>query len=97
MKKSKTPRNMAIISAYNCDGTAIVENTMTLDDYYGSSCEVIDSTAYRVSRGIESICGLLYNSKGILFQEFMNRYGKDGTYLGATIKYDDGAVVEFKP
>jgi len=92
--KSKNPKSVAQLEAYSVDGSVVSREDIPLMRYYEDSHESIDSSAYRKERGIVRITGRLYDSKGILVQEFENEYGRDGAYKKGRAKFEDGTVQE---
>jgi hypothetical protein len=94
MTKPKKKRAVAVLAAQASDGTEVERHELSLEEYYQGLHELIDRGEYRSKRGITFIEGTLYDPSGKVFQEFRNRYGKDGRYLGGRTVHADGTVNE---
>lgn len=70
------------------------QHELSLEDYYQGLHELIDSDDYRATRGIVLIEGELFDPAGNRAQEFRNRYGEDGAYVGGKTVFADGTVNE---
>jgi hypothetical protein len=87
-------REVAVLVAQAANGTEVERHELSLEEYYEGLHKLIDSGAYRSGRGIAFIEGKLYDPSGKIFQEFRNRYGRDGEYLGGRTVHADGTVDE---
>ncbi|MHB8956724.1 MAG: hypothetical protein ACYC4U_27500 [Pirellulaceae bacterium] len=90
----KAAEGRIILIAETLDGTVVEQYEVSYDDYYGGRIPVVDSNAYRVSKGIRRLKGEVYLSSGTLQQTFDNRYSDDGRYAGGRTVHDDGTVIE---
>ncbi len=87
------PKDKAILTGYNSSGISVFHKKMTLYDYYEKLHDIIDSDEYRAQRKIITLKGQLYDSGGVLIQEFENRYTAAGKYIGGATRHEDGTVV----
>jgi hypothetical protein len=85
---------MAILTARGRDGQVVEHVELTLEDYYQGLHDLIDNDEYRSVRCIVLIEGELFDPDGKLDQEFRNRYGEDGAYIGGRTVFADGTVNE---
>jgi hypothetical protein len=85
---------MAILTARSRDGKVVEQVELSLEDYYQGLHDLIDSNEYRSARAIVLIEGELFDPDGRLDQEFRNRYGEDGAYIGGRTVFADGIVNE---
>ena len=94
MPKARTKKEVAELQAFDTDGVLLEEITLSLEEYYEGSNELIDSEEYRASHGVAVIKGKLFDPSGKLDQEFSNRYSTSGAYVGGRTVYADGTVNE---
>jgi hypothetical protein len=94
MPSKKKKREVAVLVARASNGTEVERLELSLEEYYEGLHKLIDSGGYRADRGIAFIEGTLYDPSGEILQEFRNRYGRDGKYLGGRAVHADGTVNE---
>jgi hypothetical protein len=87
-------RGTVLLSAFTESHETILEETLTIDDYYENSSPMIDDNEFRKQHNIRFIHGRIYDYDGKLDQEFNNEYGKDGAYLRSRIVHADGTIIE---
>jgi hypothetical protein len=94
MPGTKRKREVALLVAHASNGTEVERHELSLEEYYQGLHKLLDSGEYRSNHGIAFIEGKLYDPSGKIFQEFRNRYGSDGAYLGGRTVHADGTVNE---
>lgn len=67
---------------------------MSFERYYEDLHDLIDSPAYIKEKKIVRLEGEIYDSKGTLQQEFLNRYSRLGRRSGGWARFDDGTIQE---
>jgi hypothetical protein len=87
-------KSVAILRAFNANGTLVCEERLILDDYYDESHPLIDKNAYRKKLGVRKIRGILYGEDGRAIQDFENIYSENGDYLHGKTAHEDGTVTE---
>lgn len=92
--KTSPKHDVAILVARARDGAEIERAEMPPERYYEQLHEMLDSSEYRVKRGIVVIEGQLIDHSGDVFQEFRNRYSELGRYEGGRTVHSDGTVNE---
>jgi hypothetical protein len=100
MNRSRTPRkatkkkqkSVVHLQAFGADGTRILSESMSFADYYDKGNELIDSSSFRSARSVVKVHGEVYNSKGVLVEDFWNEYSITGERTGGTVTYEDGAT-----
>jgi hypothetical protein len=93
MSNKEIKKNEVNILGFDESGTVIERITISYDDYYESSLEIIDSNDYRSKNRIFSIKGEVYDHSGELEQGFENRYDKNGKYVGGRVVHSDGTII----
>ena len=78
--KKKKPKSVAELIAYDNGGQELLKQSIPFEKYYEGINELIDSSAFRKARGIVRVIGKVYDSRGVLVQNFENEYGSDGSY-----------------
>ena len=94
MPGKQRTREVALLVAQASNGTEVERHELSLEEYYEGLHKLLDSGEYRSARGIAFVEGKLYEPSGKIFQEFRNRYGSDGKYLGGRAVHADGTVNE---
>jgi hypothetical protein len=94
MRRKNQKKNEVNIIGFDEDGNIIDDITITYDEYYESSLEIIDSNEYRSRSGVVLIKGAVYDHSGQLDQEFENRYNQNGEYIGGRVVHSDGTIIE---
>jgi hypothetical protein len=88
-------RGVAVITAFDASGGLVLEQEISVADYYEELHPVIDDdAAFRMQRHVRIVIGKIYAPDGRLDQEFRNEYDVDGAYIRSRIAYADGTVVE---
>jgi hypothetical protein len=93
MATKKSPRNLALIIAFDANGNVELELELPIDDYYDEGVEVLDSSAARVKGGVRIIKGELYTHKGFS-ERFENHYDTRGKLILTRSVFDDGTSNE---
>jgi hypothetical protein len=92
--KKRVPKSVAQLIAYDAEGKKVLQRNMSLEKFYEGLDELIDSNDYRRERGIVRVSGKLYDSRGVLVQDFENQYGTDGKYRRGRAQFENGTVQE---
>ncbi len=93
-KNKSGPRGVVLLAGYDADGNAVVEQTLSVVDYYEELHPIIDDRAFLVQHGIRSVAGKIYDYDDKLDQQFKTEYDSAGTYVGSRIIVADGTVQE---
>lgn len=89
------PRGMVLFSAFNESGELVLEQALSVVDYYEEFHPILDDdNEFRRERGIRLLNGKIYDYDGNLDQEFDNEYDKHGAYVGGRARHADGTIVE---
>lgn len=94
MPKRTGKRNCVELIAYDWNGRIVIEEAISLDDYYEESHPAIDSNEFRMQRGIAKLTGTIYAPSGDVDERFENVYSSSGAYLHGKVIEADGTVVE---
>ncbi len=92
-RKRGRPGQVLLI-AFDEEGRTVEELELPFETYYERSCELIDSSDYRVKKGIHSAKGEVYDLDGRLEQNFENRYSAKGTVQSSRTVHSVGQVTE---
>ena len=91
-RRRKKPRSVVLIKGYNALNQLVLEETLSWDEYYEETGHIIDDTDRIRELGIVRIKGELFDSDGVLAQEFETKYDGQGKYIGGTSRFADGTV-----
>lgn len=69
-RRRKKPRSVVFIKGYNALNQLVLEETLSWDEYYEETGHIIDDTDRIRELGIVRIKGELFDSDGVLAQEF---------------------------
>lgn len=90
-----SPKGEVILAGSDKDHRTILEERISVTDYYDSLHPILDDDAdFRRKRGIRFVSGTIYNYDGKIDQEFTNFYGEDGAYIRSQIRFADATVLE---
>lgn len=92
--RPKPIRSRVILSAFGKDGEVIEAADISYDDYYGGMSDLVDSSDYRAKRGIRSVKGKIFGSRGNMQQDFEIDYDERGQYVRSRTVHEDGTVIE---
>ncbi len=87
-------RGIALLSAFNTRRELILEETLTIDNYYEDKHPMIDDDDFRKHHHIRFINGRIYDYDGKLGQEFNNEYDEEGAYIRGRAVHADGTIIE---
>ena len=94
-QKEKKPRNVVFLTAYEANGEVVLEQTLSLEDYYEELHKLVDDSHFRKEQGIVRLIGKIYDFQGKLVQEFETKYSTStGDYLHNKARFEDGTVTE---
>jgi len=94
MKSKEKRRSVALLQASDLGDVLVERIEMSLESYYDELHPVVDSHEYRAARGVRRLKGWLYDSGGVVVQEFENEYDVKGSLTRSREMHDDGTVVE---
>lgn len=97
MKKSQPksqPRGKVHLIGYDAGGRILIDEMMSVEDYYGESHSLIDNAEFRSKQGVRHVQGKVYNYDGVLDQAFDVYYNASGAYLKRKVVHSDGTVFE---
>lgn len=66
--------------------------TISLEQYYEESTELIDFSEYRQQRHIVIVNGSIFGSRGKQRRQYTNFYDAKGDYIGGRVVEEDGSV-----
>lgn len=84
----------AELTGFDENRAEVFTTTLPLSKYYEGRLAILDSDDYRKGRGIRYLRGKLFDSRGRLVEDFENRYGVAGEYVGGRVRFDDGTMQE---
>ena len=88
----KTPRDVAVLRAFDEDGGQVCVVVVPFDDYFEYPLALLRSDECRVNSKIRRIEGRLYGADGRLLQEFQREYDAHGAQTGGAVRQASGAT-----
>ena len=85
-------KDIADLTGYNEKGEIVYQVKMSVHDYYDGE-HPWDDTEKILKLSLTRVNGKIYDSKGILIQDFETAFSKaTGKYIGSKAVYDDGTT-----
>lgn len=91
---SKSYKSVVMLTATDVNRQLVEQLNVSYDMYYDGGVPVVDSSEYRAKKGIRHLSGRIYDSRGVLEQEFDNQYLENGDFSKCRAVHADGTVVE---
>jgi hypothetical protein len=88
-------RDLAHLIAFDNNGNIVVEERLSFLEYYEELHPLIDSSEFRSNKGVVLLRGRLYNSDGVLTQEFECHYSQTGELVKSRSEHLDGTITEY--
>jgi hypothetical protein len=82
------------LTAFDSLGNEVERVELNTHDYYDELHDLIDDDDYRSRKGVRSLRGELYGSRGKLLKKFECRYSAEGAIVFHRAEHDDGTVQE---
>ena len=85
-------RGVVLLCAYDSSHAMVLEERLTIYDYYDGSPPMIEEDSFRRQYKIRYIRGRIFDYDGNLDQEFNTEYNEDGAYIRGCAKHSDGTT-----
>jgi len=93
-RRSKHPRNVVLIVAYDHRGEKLESHQLTIEDYYDGDQPIIDDAGYRRKMKIRKVAGIVYDPDGLVGKQFELLYDRYGRHVSSHTVFQDGTIID---
>ena len=80
--------------AYDRNRRQVLDECLSVFDYYDGLHPIIDEDDFRKTRGIARLSGTIFDADGAVSQQFEVRYDEAGAFLCGGARFADGKITD---